>query len=164
METVGVVMEFIYFVIINTIIITMGYDIYKEKKIIIEGPKCGKCGKKGAKMKCKGCNAPICRECKNEEGKCPKCEGIVFVKVGIQEYTMTRKGLIISIAGLVMMSLAILYDFRILYTYKLYSDITRIVVLVAGIFPVIVLVLRVVSWINRPIYLRMIKYLQQGEE
>jgi len=151
METVGVVMEFIYFVIINTIIITMGYDIYKEKKIIIEGPKCGN---------------PMCRECKNEEGKCPKCEGIVFVKVGIQEYTMTRKGVIISIAGLVMMSLAILYDFRILYTYKLYSDITRIVVLVvvAGIFPVIVLVLRVVSWINRPIYLRMIKYLQQGEE
>jgi len=157
-------MEFIYFVTINTIIIAMGYDIYKEKKIIIGGPKCGKCEKKGAKMKCKGCNTPICGECMNEEGKCPECSGKVFVKIGLQEYTMTKKGLIISIAGLIMVVLAILYDFTIFYTYKLYSDITRIVVLIAGMFPAMVLVLRVVSWTNRPIYLRMIKYLQQEEE
>ncbi|MHA1228941.1 MAG: hypothetical protein ACTSPV_19680 [Candidatus Hodarchaeales archaeon] len=145
METIGVIMEFIYFVAINTIIIAMGYDIYKEKKRIIEGPECGKCGIKGVEMKCRGCNGPVCRECMTEEGRCPECSGTVFVKIGLQEYTMTKKGLIISIAGLIMVGLAILYDFRMFYTYRLYSDITRIVVLLAGVFPAMVLVVRVVA-------------------
>jgi len=157
-------MEFIYFIAINIIIIAMGYDIYKERKRIIEGPECGECGKKGGEMKCRGCDRPLCRECINGIGRCPECSGTVFVKVGLQEYTMTRKGLIISIAGLIMVGVALLYDFRMFYTYRLYSDITRIVVLIVGIFPATVLGLRVVSWVNRPINLRMIKYLQQEEE
>ncbi|MHA1971564.1 MAG: hypothetical protein ACTSW1_01155 [Candidatus Hodarchaeales archaeon] len=105
METIGVIMEFIYFIAINTIIIAMGYDVYRERKRIIEGPKCGECGKKGVEMKCRGCDRPLCRECINEMGRCPECSGTVFVKVGLQEYTMTRKGLIISLAGLIMVGL-----------------------------------------------------------
>jgi len=161
-ETLGAVVELSYFIVTNVILIAIGYDLFKGRKMLVERPSCSECGKE-SELKCgnKGCNNYLCRDCLEKDG-CKKCHGVTFVKIDFGEYRMTKKGWLIGGIGVIVFVIALVVDLRGLYNMSVYANITRVVLIVVSGWPVMLMVTRIIAVKNSSLYTRLIKSLEKG--